>query len=384
MSWVDRETTSLPGHRPTPPAAVALALLVGLGAGYLAFHYLEEWSGQPAVEPRVVTPRGELSSLERANIAIFKATSPSVAYITTLGQQMDLWTLSVTEVPQGAGSGIVWDEAGHIVTNFHVVQDASAAKITLWDHKTYEADVTGVAPNFDLAVLRIRAPKSKLRPIPLGRSSDLQVGQLTYAIGNPFGLDQTLTDGVVSALGRTIESETHRQIEDVIQTDAAINPGNSGGPLLDSAGRLIGVNTAIASPSGASAGVGFAIPVDTVNRIVPKLIKYGRVARPRLGVVLNDGLSRAITQQLGVSGVVILNVQKGSPAAALGLRGTRRDQDGSIIPGDIIRFIDGKPVSTTDDLYAVLEEHQSGDVVKLAILRGQQPMEVAVQLGKVQ
>ena len=220
---------------------MALALLVGLGAGYLAFHYLEEWSGQPAVEPRVVTPRGELSSLERANIAIFKATSPSVAYITTLGQQMDLWTLSVTEVPQGAGSGIVWDEAGHIVTNFHVVQDASAAKITLWDHKTYEAERHRRCAELRLGGAAHPGAEEQAETHPLGAQLGPAGGQLTYAIGNPFGLDQTLTDGVVSALGRTIESETHRQIEDVIQTDAAINPGNSGGPLLDSAGRLIGV-----------------------------------------------------------------------------------------------------------------------------------------------
>jgi S1-C subfamily serine protease len=384
MAWTDREPTRTPLQRPAPPAAVALALLIGLGIGYLVFHYLDEWTGPPAVEPRVVTPRGELSDLEKSNIAIFKEASPSVAYITTLGQRMDLWTLSVSEVPQGAGSGIVWDAAGHIVTNFHVVQDASAAKVTLWDHKTYDADVTGVAPNFDLAVLRIRAPSSKLSPIPLGRSSDLQVGQLTYAIGNPFGLDQTLTTGVVSALGRTIETENHRQIDEVIQTDAAINPGNSGGPLLDSAGRLIGVNTAIASPSGASAGVGFAIPVDTVNRIVPKLIRYGRVARPRLGVVMNDAISRAVTQQLGVSGMLILSVQSGSPAAVAGLRGTRRDRDGSIIPGDIIQAIDGRSVSTSDDVYAALEEHKPGDLLKFSLLREGKPVEVTVRLGQAQ
>jgi S1-C subfamily serine protease len=230
-------------------------------------------------QPRAVAARGDLAEDEKGTISLFKTISPSVAYITTTAVRRELFSLRPLEVPQGAGSGFVWDENGYIVTNFHVIADAQGARVTLADRSTWPAQLVGVEPDKDVAVLKIDAPKHLLPPIPIGTSNDLQVGQKVFAIGNPFGFDQTLTTGVISGLGREIESMTRRPIQGVIQTDAAINPGNSGGPLLDSAGRLIGVNTAIYSPSGVYAGIGFAIPVDTVNEVVPQLIQQGRKAR---------------------------------------------------------------------------------------------------------
>ncbi|MGH7811140.1 MAG: S1C family serine protease, partial [Candidatus Binatia bacterium] len=238
----------------------------------------------PRAAPRAVSPRGELMAGEKSIITLFKQASPAVVNITTLGVERDLITLNQYQIPQGTGSGFVWDTTGNVITNFHVILNADAAQVTLSDQSNWRARVVGVAPDKDLAVLKIDAPANKLQAIPIGTSKDLQVGQSVFAIGNPFGLDQTLTTGVISALNREIESVTRRPIQGVIQSDAAINPGNSGGPLLDSAGRLIGVNTAIYSPSGASAGIGFAIPVDTVNRIVPELIRSGKITRPGLGV----------------------------------------------------------------------------------------------------
>ncbi len=347
---------------------LALTMLLGLAIGFLLFRYVQR-EPVPAVEPRAVTPRGDLSAEEKSTIQIFRQSSPSVVYITTLARQLSLSTLNVTEVPQGTGTGFIWDTAGHVVTNYHVVQGASGASVALADHSTYPAELVGVVPGSDLAVLRINAPKEKLRPILVGASSDLQVGQRVFAIGDPFGLDQTLTTGVVSALGRTITSADDKPIEDVIQTDAAINPGNSGGPLLDSAGRLIGVNTAIYSPSGSSAGIGFAIPVDTVNRVVPQIIAGGKVIRPQLGLLLNDHISQTITRRMGVQGVLIVGVQDGSPAAEAGLRGTKRTSNGSVIPGDVIQKVNGKPVRTTEQLYACLQQFKAGDVVTLTIYR---------------
>jgi S1-C subfamily serine protease len=321
--------------------------------------------------PREITPRGELSDIEKTNIAIYKKAKPSVVHITTVSLERDFWSMNVQEVPEGTGSGFVWDEGGHIVTNYHVihkaVQNGGGARVTLADHTSYQASLIGAAPDKDLAVLRIDAPKSKLIPITLGKSEDLQVGQMTYAIGNPFGLDQTFTTGVVSALGREIQSLTKRTIKNMIQTSAAINPGNSGGPLLDSAGRLIGVNTAIYSPSGGNIGIGFAIPVDEVNRVVPQLIKKGKLERPGLGVqILEDQSAR----ELGVDkGAVVLNVYRGSPAAKAGLRPTRRTREGDILLGDIITAIDDKPVEKANDLFDILEKYKNGDTVTLTILR---------------
>jgi len=280
-------------------------------------------------------------------------------------------------VPQGTGSGFLWDRQGHVVTNFHVLQGSDSSVVTLSDQTNWKATVVGVEPDKDLAVLRISAPAEKLTPILVGTSKGLQVGQKVFAIGNPFGLDETLTTGIVSALGRTIEAVTGRKIQDVIQTDAAINPGNSGGPLLDSAGRLIGVNTQIASPSGASAGIGFAVPVDTVNAVVPELIAHGRIVRPRLGITpANEGVAR----QLGVTGVLILGVADGSGAAKAGLRGTQRDRDGSLILGDIIVGIAGKDVANYDDLVSALEKQKIGDAVPVRILRDNRETTVDVAL----
>jgi S1-C subfamily serine protease len=250
--------------------------------------------------------------------------------------------------------------------------------VTLSDHSSWPADTVGAEPDKDVAVVRIRAPSSRLRPIAIGRSADLQVGQAVFAIGNPFGLDQTLTTGVVSALGRTIQAVTGRTIHEVIQTDAAINPGNSGGPLLDSAGRLIGVNTAIYSTSGGSAGIGFAVPVDIVNRVVPELIRSGRVTRPVLGVNLADD---NITRRAGIDGVLIMTVEEGLGAEAAGLRGTVVGSGGEPILGDIIQQVDGVRVRTRDDLLNVLEQHKPGDVVKVTLLRGNQTVSVDITLS---
>ncbi|HYX91321.1 MAG TPA: trypsin-like peptidase domain-containing protein [Myxococcaceae bacterium] len=333
-------------------------------------------NGAMAASSRPVASRGDLSEDEKATIDLFRRTSPSVVFITTLSRQARGF-FEIQEVPQGAGSGFIWDKEGHVVTNFHVIQGASAARVSLHDHSEWPAALVGVAPDQDLAVLRIRAPADKLVPTEVGSSRDLQVGQKVFAIGNPFGLDFTLTTGIVSALGRSISALTGRRIDDVIQTDAAINPGNSGGPLLDSAGRLIGVNTQIASPSGASAGVGFAVPVDTVNRVVPQLIEHGQVVRPQLGISAGN---EWVLRRAGIPGVLIMSVAQGSPAQRAGLRGTYRAEDGTLVLGDVVQTIDGRQVASIDDLYAELERHSPGDVVKVKVLRDGRPLEVEVKL----
>jgi S1-C subfamily serine protease len=320
--------------------------------------------------------RGDLSAEEKATIALFKQSSPSVVFITSLARRRSAW-MNVMEIPQGAGSGFIWDRDGHIVTNFHVIQDADAARVTLADQSEWKAALVGGAPDRDLAVLRIAAPKAKLPPLLIGTSRDLQVGQRVFAIGNPFGLDQSLTTGVVSALNRSILSVTGRRIENVIQTDAAINPGNSGGPLLDSAGRLIGVNAQIASTSGSSAGIGFAVPVDTVNQVVPQLIGHGRITRPQLGI---QPASDAIQQRLGIEGVLVLTVTEGTGAEKAGLRGTGRAEDGSLVLGDIIQAVDEKKIKDLDDLYGALESHKVGEKVRLRVLRDGKPLTLNVEL----
>lgn len=335
----------------------------------------------PRATSRTVTARGELFSDERSTINLFRQASPSVVNITTIGVERDLFTLNLYQIPQGTGSGFVWDINGDIITNFHVIQNADSAQVTLADQSNWKARVVGVAPDKDLAVLRIDAPANRLRPIPIGTSKDLQVGQSVYAIGNPFGLDQTLTTGVISALNREIESVTRRPIQGVIQSDAAINPGNSGGPLLDSAGRLIGVNTAIYSPSGASAGIGFAIPVDTVNRIVPELIRSGKIIRPGLGIQIADD---QIAQRLGVTGILVVDVARGSAAAKAGIQPTRRDAEGRLRLGDIITALDGKKVESPNDLYLLLEKYKIGDAVNISILRNGKTVETKVALEAVQ
>ncbi|MHB1425483.1 MAG: S1C family serine protease [Gemmataceae bacterium] len=366
-----RQRPVSPWLTPTMTVLVLCGLLI---LGMLLWREYKEHQEAEARDiygkPRVVESRGELSDLEKSNIAIYKKAKSSVVHITSIGLERDEWGLNVQEVPEGTGSGFIWDEGGHVVTNFHVIKDAQAAHVMLADHTTWRASLVGAAPDKDLAVLHIDAPKSKLVAIPIGSSEDLQVGQMAYAIGNPFGLDQTFTTGVISALGREIQSVTKRSIKNVIQTSAAINPGNSGGPLLDSAGRLIGVNTAIYSPSGVNIGIGFAIPVDEVNRVVPLLIKKGKLERAGLGAqILADQSAR----ELGVKkGAVIRRVYPNSPAAKAGLRPMRWVRSGMfqrIRLGDIITAIDDKPVERANDYLDILEQYKIGDTVTLTILR---------------
>jgi S1-C subfamily serine protease len=335
----------------------------------------------PRAAVRAVSPRGDLASAEKATIALFRQASPSVLHITAISVQRDLFTLNLYQIPEGTGSGFVWDHSGNIITNFHVIQNADVAQVTLGDQTTWKARRVGVAPDKDIAVLRIDAPTNRLQPIPIGTSKDLQVGQSVFAIGNPFGLDQSLTTGVISALGREIESVTRRPIQGVIQTDAAINPGNSGGPLLDSAGRLIGVNTAIYSPSGVSAGIGFAIPVDTVNRIVSELIRYGKVTRPGIGVQVAE---EQIADRLGVKGILIVDVVPGSAAAKAGIRPTRREGSGRVLLGDVVTAVDGKKVESPNELFILLENYKVGDVVNISLLRDGKNFQTKVTLEAVQ
>ncbi|HSC56777.1 MAG TPA: trypsin-like peptidase domain-containing protein [Nitrospira sp.] len=335
----------------------------------------------PEVRPRPVTPPPqELGSDERATMAVFDKVSRSVVFISNTAIQRDFWSLDMMEVPQGSGSGFVWNKQGHIVTNFHVIYGANSIKVTLGERSEYKAAVIGVDPDHDLAVLQIQAPEEVLWPVTVGTSQDLRVGQKVLAIGNPFGLDHTLTTGVVSALGRTIKSLSNRTIEGVIQTDAAINPGNSGGPLLDGTGRVIGVNTQIISPSGAFAGIGFAVPMDTVNRIVPELIKHGKLIRPGLGVSL---VPDVMVKRWGIKGAVIGKVWRGGSADRAGLKGARETVNGRVELGDVIVAVAGKSVATIDDLMDVMEEHRIGDQVTVEILRGNRREKVTVTLQAV-
>jgi S1-C subfamily serine protease len=344
------------------------AVQIALGAGW--------W--RKADIDRTVTPRGDLAADEKATIELYRKSRRSVVHITTLRNASSGLSMNVQKVPEGTGSGFIWDEAGHVVTNYHVVRGADEAVVMLADQSSYRATLVGAAPDNDLAVLKIAAPTDKLRPIPVGRSDDLEVGQKAFAIGNPFGLDQTLTVGVISALGREMQSVTGRTLHNVIQTDAAINPGNSGGPLLDSSARLIGVNTAIYSPSGGgSVGIGFAIPVDDVRRIVPELIRHGKVTQPDLGLtVAADKLAR----DLGVEGALVVSVQPDGPAARAGLRPTRREGR-RLRLGDVITAVDGKPVRKANDLFDLLDTHKVGDTVTLTLRRDGQEAEAQATLA---
>jgi S1-C subfamily serine protease len=359
--------------QPQPPyresgLTKVLAVLLLIVAGALVFTVIQNRHGQQAImtyEPRPIAqrPDDKLGADEQATIDVFGKFSRSVVHITSLETHRDRMTLDVTEIPQGTGSGFVWDQTGHIVTNFHVVQAGDRASVTLNDGSTYPAQIVGTAPDKDIAVLKIDAPPQKLLPLPIGQSSTLKVGQKVLAIGNPFGLDQTLTTGVISGLGREIKSVSGRSIFDVIQTDASINPGNSGGPLLDSSGRFIGINTAIYSPSGANAGIGFAVPADTVNAMVPQILEHGRVVRPGLGINI---LSDQIAQQQHIEGVVILGVTPGGAADQAGISGAKQSQNGLTL-GDVIVNVDGSDIKKSSDLFKVLDAHKVGDTVDLTI-----------------
>ncbi len=399
-------------QRPTPrfPWATLLLLLIFLALAWLNFApaLRQEWYrlerrlkqrqsrltiSQQTSTPRSITaPTLDLSlgvasnetaftTDERNTIAIYRAVSPSVVTVVNRTYVRDLFSWELREVPQGTGSGFVWDAAGHIISNFHVVQQARAITVIFSDGTSFPARVVGVAPDYDLAVLQIEAPAERLVPVHCGTSRDLQVGQTVLAIGNPFGFDTTLTVGVVSALGRSITSVTERKINDMIQTDAAINPGNSGGPLLNSRGQLIGVNTAIFSPSGAYAGIGFAVPADTVARVVPQLIVRGKVSRAGLGVQL---LPDHAATRFGMQGAVIFNVLQGSSADRAGLRGLRQTLDGRPLLGDVIVSFDGRPVATVEDLFRELDQRQPGEVVLLGCLRDSQRRELEVTLQEVE
>lgn len=359
------------------------ALLIVIAA--LLYRYsVPIWSElhNPNAERRPVTPRGDLSEVEKAQIEIFNEVSPSVVHITTAARGYS-YNFDVTEIPQGTGTGIIWSEDGYVVTNAHVIQESNRWYVTLADNTTHEARVVGIEPGYDVAVLKIDVGPRKLKTTPLGTSSDLQVGQNVYAIGSPFGLDQTLTTGVISGLGRELESENGR-ILDIIQTDAAINPGNSGGPLLDSAGRLIGMNTAIYSPSGQSSGVGFAVPVDSINRVVPDLIRFGANQRPILGVMpYADSELRRFARVGAIpadaKGVLIMSVAEGTGAAAAGLRGTV-SEGRDIQLGDLITAVGGRGVTDSSSLYDALDRHEAGETVTVSIWRDGSELEVPVTL----
>ncbi len=323
--------------------------------------------------PRPVTPRGELTAEERSNIEVFETWKGSVVFIATSNRVVDFWTRDVMSVPSGTGSGFVWDDQGHIVTNLHVIADAAAATVKLADGRDYPATLVGASQAHDIAVLEISPVGRPLVPVAIGTSDDLRVGQKVFAIGNPFGLDWTLTTGIVSALDRSLDNERGGVIRHLIQTDAAINPGNSGGPLLDSAGRLIGINTAIYSPSGASAGVGFAVPVDTVNRVVPQIIAHGRYSPPTLDIETDDSLSRAVARELGVQGVAVLR-------GAAPFRGARMGARNLIVPGDVIVSVEGKAVGTSGQLAAILDDYKAGQDVRLEVWREGKRIALAARL----
>lgn len=358
-------------------------ILAALLVGSAVWYWLPElkWRLHRAPpEVRAVLARGDLAADERTNIEIFEHSRGSVVFISTRERVVDFWTRNVQSVPSGTGSGFIWDDRGHVVTNLHVVAGASEASVRLNDGRDYPAGLVGASPVHDLAVLQIRVPFNLPSPVPVGSSNDLKVGQKVFAIGNPFGLDWTLTTGIVSALDRSLTAEDGRTIQHLIQTDAAINPGNSGGPLLDSAGRLIGINTAIYSPSGASAGVGFAIPVDTVNRVVPQLISNGRYVQAGLGIQVDDTLNRLITRQLGIQGVAVLRVGQGSAAEQAGLRGARLTEDRSIIPGDVITAVNGRAIESAGQLFAQLDDYKIGDDVTLSVWREGQIVKLKAKL----
>jgi S1-C subfamily serine protease len=356
-------------------AAALLALLAG------GWHAQALCAQAGAASPRAVTPRGPLGAEERATVELFERARGSVVYIAPTQRVFDFWSRNPLQVPRGTGSGFIWDAAGHVVTNNHVIEGASGAQVRLADGRSFDATLVGRSAYHDLAVLRISTGANHPAALPIGTSADLKVGQKVFAVGNPFGLDWTLTTGIVSALNRELPGDAGTSIRDLIQTDAAINPGNSGGPLLDSAGRLIGVNTAIYSPSGAYAGVGFAVPVDTVNRVVPRLIATGHYSPPDLGVQTDPQYNDWLSEQFGVRGAFVVGVERGSPAAAAGLRPATVDRRGRVTMGDVILRFGEQRVEDVGDLEAALDRASPGDNVTLTLQRGREQVRVAVRLA---
>ncbi|HEK86343.1 MAG TPA: trypsin-like serine protease [Candidatus Aminicenantes bacterium] len=321
--------------------------------------------------------KAQLTEDEKNTIEVVKKTQNSVVFITNIQLVRDFFSWTEEAVPRGSGSGFVWDDQGHIITNYHVIEEGDRFNVTLPNQEERSAKLIGKEPNRDIAVLKVEGSLKGLYPVKIGSSSNLLVGQKVIAIGNPFGFDHTVTTGIVSALGRSMPGVGGVTIRDMIQTDASINPGNSGGPLLNSSGELIGMNTMIISPSGASSGVGFAIPVDIIKKIVPQLIKYGRVIRPGLGLSL---LSDRYGQQLGIDGVAIVEVPVGSEAYKKGLRGLTRSRFGRLAIQDIIKEIDGKKVHSYDDLYNLLDNYNIGDKVTLTVERDNRKRKVELTL----
>ena len=376
-----RQSPAHPARAPRGLLLVTVTLAIVLVA-LVADRRGDGLLGRPQADPRTIEPRRDFPADEQATIDLFERCSRSVVYISPIVTRRRPTFFGIIEdtYEGGTGSGFIWDDSGHVVTNYHVIQGASSCTVTLPDNTAYDATLVGQVRDKDIAVLRIDAPREVLAPIAVGTSADLRVGQKIFAIGNPYGLDFTLTTGVVSALNRSIRAPSGMTIQGVIQADAAINPGNSGGPLLDSSGRLIGMNTAIYSPSGANAGIGFAIPVDTINRIVPQLITHGRVIRPGLGVQpANDSLTRRFVDR----GVLILTVQQGSSAEAAGLRGTGVSRNGRIIFGDVILAINGVPTPHQDALFHALEKHEIGETVPVTLQRNGKRITVDVTLQGV-
>lgn len=374
---MDNEAIATQGAR----AWFAMVIVAIGGALVLTLSGSAVAASPAGVTPRAVTARGELASDEKSTIALFERTRDSVVFISTSSVVQDFWSRNVLSVPRGTGSGFIWDDAGHVVTNYHVIEGASEATVKLADGSDYKCSLVGASPAHDIAVLKIGSRYKPPPPVPLGTSHDLKVGQKVFAIGNPFGLDWTLTSGIVSALNRSLPGERGSLVEHLVQTDAAINPGNSGGPLLDSAGRLIGINTAIYSPSGTSAGIGFAVPVDTVNRVVPQLIRLGKYVRPSLGLRMDEDLNQRLASALEVRGVVVLRAPTGQLAP--GLQESTLTRDGSIFLGDIITAVNGKPVESIRQLALQLDELRVGDAVALSLLRKGKPftLEARLQAG---
>jgi S1-C subfamily serine protease len=366
------------GHFSMKTSFLAICVVVILGL-WLLLDPLQRIYFSLQAEPRAVTARGDLAADELNTIDIFRSNSPSVVYVTSIALRRGFFSMNAVEIPQGTGSGFVWDHQGRIVTNYHVISDASRVQVTMADNSTWKAVLVGAVPDKDIAVLQIDAPSHQLRPIAIGRSKDLQVGQKVFAIGNPFGLDQTITSGIISALDREITAVTGRIIRGAIQTDAAINPGNSGGPLLDSAGRLIGVNTSIYSPSGAYAGIGFAVAVDIVNEIVPQLIKHGKVIKPGIGVTLVD---ERVVRRMGLEGALILGIEDDSPAAAAGLRPTTQYR-GEVVLGDLIIAVSGSKIKSNEDLRTELERFPVGSEIVLTIQRDGRIFDIPLRLTAI-